>query len=95
MLLMSYVLGAPYIAFFGERYFPAAKPIFEAIYAPLVYVSRDPDAPGHSAFLAYLKWSRGLFDQAFPLPAPATELHKDDPRRLQLCIRDADEGPPE
>ena len=64
LLLVSYVGGAPFIAFIGQRHFPAAEPFFAALDAPLVYVARDPDAPGHAAFVAYLDWTQSLIHQA-------------------------------
>lgn len=64
LLLVSYVLGAPFVAFFASRYVPRSEPLFVAVYAPLVYVSRDPDAPGHSEFTAYCQWCQSMIEQA-------------------------------
>lgn len=56
LLLASYVLGAPVVAFFAQRHAPQLEPVFIVVYAPLVYVARNPDAPGHLAFKAYVDW---------------------------------------
>lgn len=63
LLLVVYVLGAPFVAYFGQRLVPAGKPVFEVLYAPLIYVSRDPGAPGHAEFTAYLQWCHRELDK--------------------------------
>jgi hypothetical protein len=63
LLLASYVLGAPFVAFFGQRYTPKLEPVFIAVYAPLVYVSRNSDAPGHTEFNAYVQWCHNTLDE--------------------------------
>lgn len=56
VLLVGYVAGAPFVAVVTERYFPSSAPFFRVVYAPLGYVARDRDAPGHEAFKAYVTW---------------------------------------
>jgi len=75
LLLASYILGAPFAAFFAQKYLPVAvaQPVFMVVYAPLIYVSHDPNAPGHLEFVAYLNWCRSKLELhpqvATPLPA--------------------------
>ena len=65
LLLVGYVAGAPFVAYFGERLFPPGKPVFMAVYAPLVYIAKDAGAPGHAEFTAYLQWCHRSLDEIF------------------------------
>jgi len=65
LLLVSYVLGAPFVARYCARYVPAAQPAFVVIYAPLVHVAHVPDAPGHESFIAYVEWCNRTCEETF------------------------------
>jgi hypothetical protein len=65
LLLALYVLGGPFVILLCERHGPAIVPVLEIIYAPLMYVDRDSQAPGHFAFQAYAKWCDDTLDRAF------------------------------
>ena len=57
LLLASYVLGAPFVDFAATRYAPPfVEPVLKAVYAPIIFLDRNPEAPGHHAFQAYLTW---------------------------------------
>ena len=56
ILLAWYVLAAPIVVYPVERWLPGAMPFLEVVYGPLVYLSDNPDVPGHDAFRAYVDW---------------------------------------
>lgn len=57
VLVVGYVTSAPFVDLFFVRHdVPFAKEVLGAFYAPLVYISQNPDAPGHDAFEAYIEW---------------------------------------
>jgi hypothetical protein len=56
VFLAWYVLAAPFVEFAATKYAPRTTPVLIVFYAPLIFVARDPEAPGHDAFLAYLGW---------------------------------------
>ena len=53
-LLLWYVLAAPFVVFIVAAKFPAAKPVIEALYRPLIYIYRDTDAPGLALYANYV-----------------------------------------
>jgi hypothetical protein len=66
VLVVWYVGAAPFVAFMLQRYLPASKPIFDVVYAPLVYIAKTDDAPGHDLFLAYAQQCDALVREVFP-----------------------------
>jgi hypothetical protein len=67
LLLAGYIGGAPVVAFFAQRYLPQSESFFQVVYAPLLYVAQNPEAPGHAEFTAYLMWAFESLERAFPL----------------------------
>ncbi|MFO1094730.1 MAG: hypothetical protein U0992_15705 [Planctomycetaceae bacterium] len=61
LALTGYVASAPFVAFLASKYGRAAEPVLMVVYAPLIYVSRTPDAPGHDLLIAYLRFAESFF----------------------------------
>jgi hypothetical protein len=67
LLLAGYVGGSPFVAFVVERHGPPQSwRAFEVVYAPLIYIVENPNAPGHAALAAYVEWSMETLDHMFP-----------------------------
>lgn len=65
MLPVWYVLAAPFIVIPVEKYFPASVPLLKVVYAPLIYVVDNPEAPGHIEFQIYVNWCDRRLDETF------------------------------
>jgi hypothetical protein len=65
LFLVWYVASAPFVEFAALRYARVAEPVLVVFYAPLIFVARNPDAPGHYEFLAYLDWCHRALNESF------------------------------